>query len=72
VKVKGRWQVRVFGPGGAARFTVSLPRSLRGRPQVSVVDLDGDGGDDLLIKFRVGKKWRRMAFSGATGAPLPA
>ncbi len=71
VKVKGQWQVRAFDAlSGKRKFVTVLPRSLYGRPEVSVADLNGDGNDDLLITWRVGKKKCRLSVNGLTGAPL--
>jgi hypothetical protein len=71
IKVKGRWQVLAFdAASGSRRFVTTLPRSLSGRPEISVADLDGDGSDDLLITYRVGKKKCRLSVSGLTGSPL--
>jgi hypothetical protein len=71
IKVKGRWQVLAFDTAsGLRKFVTAPPRTLTNRPDVSVADLNGDGNDDLLITYRVGKKKCRLSVDGLTGAPL--
>jgi hypothetical protein len=71
VKVKGLWQVQVLDAGnGAPKFVQVLPKSLRSRPDVRILDLNGDGHDDLLITWKLGKKKGRLSIDGLTGSLL--
>jgi hypothetical protein len=71
VKVKGLWQVQVLDAGsGAPKFVKALPKSLRSRPDVRVLDLNGDGHDDLLITWKLGKKKGHLSIDGLTGSLL--
>jgi hypothetical protein len=71
IKVKGLWQVQVFDAvSGRRKFLVTVPKSQSNRPDVIVMDLNGDGTDDLLILYKVGTKKRRLSVDGLTGSPL--
>jgi hypothetical protein len=70
VKLKGRWQVQAFDAVGNRKFVRTLPKAVLNRPEVSVVDLNRDGRDDLLITYKVGKKKVRLVLDGLTGAPV--
>jgi hypothetical protein len=73
VKGKRGFEVRVFdAETGVLRFRLTrLPRWVKSRPRIAIQDLDSDSTTDLVLLARVGRKLRRAAYSGSTGAPLP-
>jgi hypothetical protein len=66
---EGLWQEQVLDADiYATKFVRTLPKSLRNRPDVRVLDLNGNGHDDLLITWKVGKKKGHLSIDGLTGS----
>jgi hypothetical protein len=72
VKVKGRYQVRVYDLAtGLLKFVLSpVSKSYPGKLSVQLADLDGDGTPDLVVLAQRGKKTQSYTYRGSDGSPL--
>jgi hypothetical protein len=65
-------QVRVFdAAAGTVRAILTPFRGFRGRLRLQLLDVNGDGSADLIVKAIVHGRRRKKVFDAVTLAPLP-
>jgi hypothetical protein len=73
VKVKGRWQIRVYDAATSTlKFAVyPFGKGYHGKFQFKTADVNGDGTADVIASRRLNRKRSMIKiFSGLDGAPL--